>query len=227
MEKETFCSTKLKTLYLLKTMEAIRWLWCDIAGQGSLGFFAHHCTECARCGPGRCNQHGAVEEWCLCAPSRDRPAEAPCQDCRGNCSCGPWLIPEKEEWFICFWSFPPWLAASPTLEASSSPSGIVSVFRNAVDLKHLEAKLGSHQGNEGRVAESRLSLWDAVGWGCFSIWSVCHWLNKVVFVTGSSWGCFQHAEQLKFACLKLGFKVRIKLGFLLNIGIWSLSFPPA
>lgn len=106
-EKETCCSTKLKTLYLLKKMVAIRRLWCSIAGQGNLGFFACHCTECARCGPGRCNQHGAVEEWCLCAPSRDCPAEAPCQDCRGNCSCGPWLIPEKAEGFIRFWSFPP------------------------------------------------------------------------------------------------------------------------
>lgn len=144
-------------------MVAIRRLWCSIAGQGNLGFFACHCTECARCGPGRCNQHGAVEEWCLCAPSRDCPAEAPCQDCRGNCSCGPWLIPEKAEGFIRFWSFPPWLSVSPTLENLSSLSDIVSLLQNVVDLKHLDAKLGSHQDDEGRIEESLFSLWDAVG----------------------------------------------------------------
>ena len=144
-------------------MVAIRRLWCGNAGQGNLGFFACNCTECARCGPGCCNQHGAVEEWCLCAPSRDRPAQAPCQDCRGNCSCGPWLIPEKAEGFIQFWSFPPWLSASATLEDLSSLSDIVSLLQNVVDLKHLNAKLGSPQDNEGRIEESLFSLWDAVG----------------------------------------------------------------
>ena len=158
-------------------MVAIRRLWCGNAGQGNLGFFACNCTECARCGPGRCNQHGAVAEWCLCALSRDRPAQAPCQDCRANCSCGPRLIPEKAEGFIHFWSFPPWLPASATLEDLSSLSDIVSLLQNVVDLKHLNAKSGSHQDNEGRIEELLSSLWDAVGYGCFSIWSVPSWIK--------------------------------------------------
>ena len=39
----------------------------------------------------------------------------------------------------------------------------MSLLQNVVDLKHLNAKLGSPQDNEGRIEESLFSLWDAVG----------------------------------------------------------------
>lgn len=71
-EKETFCSAKAETLYLLKTMAAVSRLWCRPASQGNWVSLLRVVQNVLHAGQGAAITHGVVEEWCLCVPSHDR-----------------------------------------------------------------------------------------------------------------------------------------------------------
>lgn len=163
-EKETFCSVKAKTLYLLKTMAAIRRLWCHLTSQGNLGFFADDCTECALSGPGCCNH--TWYSWrmvSVCSITWPLCAEASCQNSYTDCSsCALANLSDKAEGvgIVEFFSLTIW--GSWKLEDFIVLVAWCRFHKKIVDLKHLDAKLRSHQDNEGRMEELLLAFWDPV-----------------------------------------------------------------
>lgn len=151
-EKETFCSAKIKTLYLLQTMVAIRRLQCRLPSQGNLGFFAYNCTKCALRGPVCSNQ--TWYSWrmvSVCSVTWSPWAGAPCQDSSANrSSCAPANLREKAE-ALSSLSFSPHLRKLKTWGFNKVLAALCQSYKKKVNLKPLDTKLRSHQDNEGRI----------------------------------------------------------------------------
>lgn len=116
-------------------------------------------------------KHGIVEEWCLCAPSHDQSAlRRAAKTATRTVLHVPWLIAKRRQRVCGLWSiFPDYLRKLETWGFDQVLVALCLSYKRAVNSKHLDAKLRSHQDNEGRIEEWLFSSWDPVRQGCFYV----------------------------------------------------------